>query len=117
MLHHRWQEAAQYLDVYTQTLEDTTISKQLSACGVSDPEISPTLFTRDGVNHMYIYFSQIIWRLGTEVLQHHPNAELEHFNVLYERMKNTGVKNYAKVRFFYLLCICCIYVFFFFREP
>ncbi|KAB5517249.1 hypothetical protein PHYPO_G00187520 [Pangasianodon hypophthalmus] len=72
ILHHRWQEAAQYLEVYTQTLEDTTTSKQSVAC-------------------------EIIWRLGTEVLQHHPNKDLEHFNVLYERMKNTGVKNYAKI--------------------
>ncbi|XP_053503665.1 TATA box-binding protein-associated factor RNA polymerase I subunit A isoform X2 [Ictalurus furcatus] len=72
LLHHRWQEAVQYLDVYTQTLEDTTVSKQSVAC-------------------------EIIWRLGTEVLQHHPKKELEHFNVLYERMKNTGVKNFAKI--------------------
>ncbi|KAK3506772.1 hypothetical protein QTP70_023933 [Hemibagrus guttatus] len=72
VLHHRWEEAARYLDVYAQTLEDTTSSKQSVAC-------------------------EIIWRLGTEVLQHHPHKDQEHFTVLYERMKNTGVKNFAKV--------------------
>lgn len=72
VLHHRWQEAAQYLDSYTQTLEDTTTSRQLLA-----PEI--------------------IWRIGIEVLQHHPNKQQELFTILYERIKNTGVKNYAKV--------------------
>lgn len=60
-------------------------------------------FSRDAECEIFLYglivlFSpQIIWRLGTEVLQHHPKKELEHFNVLYERMKNTGVKNFAKV--------------------
>ncbi|KAM9496699.1 TATA box-binding protein-associated factor RNA polymerase I subunit A [Clarias gariepinus] len=72
ILHHRWEEAVQYLKVYTQTLEDTTASKQLAAC-------------------------EIFWRLGTEVLKHHPNKQMEQFNILYERMKNTGVKNYAKI--------------------
>ncbi|KAI4899152.1 hypothetical protein NFI96_013240, partial [Prochilodus magdalenae] len=72
MLHHRWEEAAQYFVVYTQTLEETTAHKQQLAC-------------------------EIIWRLGTEILQHHPNSQLEDFNTLYERMKNTGVKNYAKI--------------------
>ncbi|KAL6485837.1 hypothetical protein MHYP_G00052290 [Metynnis hypsauchen] len=72
MLHHRWQEAAQYLAAYSQTLEETTVHRQSLAC-------------------------EIIWRLGTEVLQHHPNSQLEDFNALYERMKNSGVKNYAKI--------------------
>lgn len=36
VLHHRWQEAAGYLDVYTQTLEDTTTSKQSVACEVRE---------------------------------------------------------------------------------
>ncbi|KAG9282518.1 TATA box-binding protein-associated factor RNA polymerase I subunit A [Astyanax mexicanus] len=72
MLHHHWQEAAQYLSAYSQTLEDTTVNKQSLAC-------------------------EIIWRLGTEILQHHPNSRLEDFNALYEQMKNSGVKNYAKI--------------------
>ncbi|KAL7872259.1 hypothetical protein SRHO_G00072420 [Serrasalmus rhombeus] len=72
MLHHRWQEAAQYLAAYSQTLEETTAHRQSLAC-------------------------EIIWRIGTEVLQHHPNSQLEDFNALYERMKNSGVKNYAKI--------------------
>uniref|UniRef100_A0A8B9HXV2 TATA box binding protein (TBP)-associated factor, RNA polymerase I, A n=1 Tax=Astyanax mexicanus TaxID=7994 RepID=A0A8B9HXV2_ASTMX len=45
-----------------------------------------------------VFFNpQIIWRLGTEILQHHPNSRLEDFNALYEQMKNSGVKNYAKI--------------------
>uniref|UniRef100_A0A4W4H6D9 TATA box binding protein (TBP)-associated factor, RNA polymerase I, A n=1 Tax=Electrophorus electricus TaxID=8005 RepID=A0A4W4H6D9_ELEEL len=72
MLHHRWQEAAQYLAAYSQSLEDSTTQKQLIV-------------------------SEIIWRLGTEILYHHPNSKLEDFNALYERMKNSGVKNYAKI--------------------
>ncbi|KAL7888703.1 hypothetical protein AOLI_G00036770 [Acnodon oligacanthus] len=72
MLHHRWQEAARYLAAYSQTLEETTRGRQTVAC-------------------------EIIWRLGTEILQHHPNSQLEDFNALYERMKNSGVKNYAKI--------------------
>ncbi|XP_072535326.1 TATA box-binding protein-associated factor RNA polymerase I subunit A isoform X2 [Salminus brasiliensis] len=72
MLRHHWQEAAQYLSAYSQTLEETTVSKQSVAC-------------------------EIIWRLGTEILQHHPNSQLDDFNVLYEQMKNSGVKNYAKI--------------------
>ncbi|XP_036438144.1 TATA box-binding protein-associated factor RNA polymerase I subunit A isoform X2 [Colossoma macropomum] len=72
MLHHRWQDAAHYLAAYSQMLEETTAHKQSLAC-------------------------EIIWRLGTEVLQHHPNSRLEDFNALYERMKNSGVKNYAKI--------------------
>ncbi|GAA6086655.1 TATA box-binding protein-associated factor RNA polymerase I subunit A [Tachysurus ichikawai] len=72
VLHHRWQEAAQYLQVYTETLEDTTSSKQSVAC-------------------------EIIWRLGAEILKHQPHKDVEQFTAFYERMKYTGVKNYAKV--------------------
>ncbi|XP_062858030.1 TATA box-binding protein-associated factor RNA polymerase I subunit A [Trichomycterus rosablanca] len=81
LLHHRWQEAAQYMSTYTETLEDSSIRKQLLAC-------------------------EIIWRLGTVILQHHPNSQFEDFNALYEHMKNAGVKNYSKIcleHAFYLL--------------
>lgn len=35
MLRHRWQEAAQFLSAYSQTLEETTVNKQSLACEVS----------------------------------------------------------------------------------
>ncbi|XP_051951446.1 TATA box-binding protein-associated factor RNA polymerase I subunit A [Xyrauchen texanus] len=72
MLHHRWQEAAEYFSSYTQTLEDTTVSRQTMAC-------------------------EIIWRLGTEILHHLPNATAVDFNALYNQTKNSGVRNYAKI--------------------
>ncbi|XP_066533083.1 TATA box-binding protein-associated factor RNA polymerase I subunit A [Hoplias malabaricus] len=72
LLHLRWQDAALFLAEYSQTLEDTTVKKQLLA-------------------------SEIIWRLGAEILQHHPKANLDDFNAMYERLKNCGVKHYAKI--------------------
>ncbi|KPP66428.1 TATA box-binding protein-associated factor RNA polymerase I subunit A-like, partial [Scleropages formosus] len=72
LLQHRWQEAAEYMISYFQTLEDTTVTKQLLA-------------------------SEIIWRLGTEILHHHPNSNPEDFNSFLEQMKNIGVKSYLKV--------------------
>lgn len=62
-------------------------------------------FCRAVVNVKY-FCPQIIWRLGTEVLQHHPHKDQEHFTVLYERMKNTGVKIFAKVCFH--ICVIII---------
>ncbi|KAJ8275360.1 hypothetical protein COCON_G00099850 [Conger conger] len=41
--------------------------------------------------------SEIIWKLGTGILQQHPNAKPEDFNCFYERMKHIGVKNYLKI--------------------
>lgn len=38
-----------------------------------------------------------MWRLGCEILHHHPNSKPEDVIDLYERMKNYGVKNFAKV--------------------
>lgn len=40
---------------------------------------------------------QIIWRIGTEILHHHPNSTLEDYNSFYERVKHSGVKHYLKV--------------------
>ncbi|XP_036406339.1 TATA box-binding protein-associated factor RNA polymerase I subunit A [Megalops cyprinoides] len=68
----QWQEAVEYMKSYFQTLEDTSVAKQLLA-------------------------SEIIWRLGTEILHHHPKTKPEDFNSFFERMKNTGVKIYLKV--------------------
>ncbi|KAI1897720.1 hypothetical protein AGOR_G00086180 [Albula goreensis] len=72
LFQHQWQEAAEYMSSYFQTLEDTSTARQMVA-------------------------SEIIWRLGTEILHHHPNTNQEDFNSFFERMKNTGVKAYLKV--------------------
>ncbi|KAI5627133.1 TATA box-binding protein-associated factor RNA polymerase I subunit A [Silurus asotus] len=71
VLHHRWKEATRYLEVYSQALEETSVEQPI-AC-------------------------EIIWRLGIEILRHHPDSDMERFNDLYERMKSSGVKNYAKI--------------------
>ncbi|KAJ8391538.1 hypothetical protein AAFF_G00088600 [Aldrovandia affinis] len=68
----QWQEAADYMSSYFQTLEDTTSGR---------PQLA----------------SEIIWRLGTEILHHHPNTNLEDFNSFLERIKNTSVKTYLEV--------------------
>ncbi|KAL0964973.1 hypothetical protein UPYG_G00275130 [Umbra pygmaea] len=72
MLNHRWQEAAEFMISYSQSLEDTTAKM-------------PPLST------------EIIWRLGIELLHNHPDTKLEDYNSLYERVKYSGVKNYLKV--------------------
>ncbi|KAM3861037.1 TATA box-binding protein-associated factor RNA polymerase I subunit A [Diretmus argenteus] len=72
MVHHRWQEAADYLSAYPQTLEDT----------------------RGGASQQ---FTETIWRIGTEILHHHPNSKMEDYNNIYERMKHSGVKHYLMI--------------------
>ncbi|KAK6295019.1 hypothetical protein J4Q44_G00342450 [Coregonus suidteri] len=72
LLHHRWQKAAEYMSSYSQTLEDTTANM---------PQL----------------YAEIIWRIGTEILHHHPDSKLEDYNSFYERVKHSGVKHYLKV--------------------
>ncbi|XP_058470085.1 TATA box-binding protein-associated factor RNA polymerase I subunit A [Solea solea] len=72
MLHHRWQEAAEYMAFYPQVLEDL------------DEGSTPK-------------YKEIIWRLSTEILHHHPNSTLEDYNNIYERMKHAGVKHYLMI--------------------
>ncbi|XP_029612228.1 TATA box-binding protein-associated factor RNA polymerase I subunit A isoform X2 [Salmo trutta] len=72
LLHNRWQDAADYMASYSQTLEDTTANM---------PQL----------------YAEIIWRIGTEILHHHPDSKLEDYNSFYERVKHSGVKNYLKV--------------------
>ncbi|XP_062406684.1 TATA box-binding protein-associated factor RNA polymerase I subunit A [Sardina pilchardus] len=72
MLHHRWEDAAKYISYYTQALEDTSTTKQAVS-------------------------TEIMWRLGCEILHHHPNSKSEDIIDLYERMKNFGVKHFAKI--------------------
>ncbi|XP_071775154.1 TATA box-binding protein-associated factor RNA polymerase I subunit A [Centroberyx gerrardi] len=72
MLHHRWQEAAEYMSSYPQMLEDTT-------GGTSQ------------------HLREIIWRIGTEILHQHPNSKMDDYNNIYERMKHSGVKHYLMI--------------------
>ncbi|XP_026173928.1 TATA box-binding protein-associated factor RNA polymerase I subunit A [Mastacembelus armatus] len=72
LLHHRWQEAAEYMACYPQILEDTTRGSALQ-------------------------HKELIWRMSTEILHHHPNSKLEDYNNIYERMKHSGVKDYLMV--------------------
>lgn len=65
-----------------------------------------TIFT------LFLQFSpQIVWRISTEILHHHPNSKMEDYNIIYERMKHSGVRHYLMVcwlvipaaqRFFYI---------------
>ncbi|XP_039980389.1 TATA box-binding protein-associated factor RNA polymerase I subunit A [Xiphias gladius] len=72
MLHHRWQEAAEYMACYPQMLEDRT----------------------QGSTQQY---KELIWRLSAEILHHQPNSKLEDYNNIYERMKHSGVKHYLMI--------------------
>uniref|UniRef100_A0AAV2K9Y6 TATA box binding protein (TBP)-associated factor, RNA polymerase I, A n=1 Tax=Knipowitschia caucasica TaxID=637954 RepID=A0AAV2K9Y6_KNICA len=40
---------------------------------------------------------QLIWRMGIEILHHHPNSTLDDYNNIYERIKHSGVKQYLKL--------------------
>ncbi|KAM4712515.1 TATA box-binding protein-associated factor RNA polymerase I subunit A isoform 2-T2 [Anableps anableps] len=72
MLHHRWQEAAEYMASYTQILEDRN---QVRA--------QPN--------------KELVWRISTEILHHLPNATVKDYNIIYERMKHSGVKHYLMI--------------------
>ncbi|XP_051908424.1 TATA box-binding protein-associated factor RNA polymerase I subunit A isoform X1 [Hippocampus zosterae] len=72
MLHHRWQEAAEYMACYPQQLEDTT-----------------TVHAK--------HYKEMIWRISIELLHHHPNSKMDDYNIIYERMKHSGVKHYLMI--------------------
>ncbi|XP_039739372.1 TATA box-binding protein-associated factor RNA polymerase I subunit A isoform X2 [Pteropus medius] len=72
LLKHQWQQAAEYMHSYFQTLEDADSCKRQAA-----PEI--------------------IWKLGSEILYYHPKSGVETFNTFADRMKNIGVMNYLKI--------------------
>ncbi|XP_054475104.1 TATA box-binding protein-associated factor RNA polymerase I subunit A [Anoplopoma fimbria] len=72
LLHHRWQEAAEYMACYPQILEDPT----------------------NGQGQRY---KELIWRISAEILHHHPNSKMEDYNNIYERMKHSGVKHYLMI--------------------
>ncbi|XP_061602531.1 TATA box-binding protein-associated factor RNA polymerase I subunit A isoform X2 [Cololabis saira] len=72
MLHHRWQEAAEYMACCSQILE----------CK-SEYRVPPN--------------KVLIRRISTEILHHHPNTTMEDYNVVYERMKHSGFKHYLMI--------------------
>ncbi|XP_045253473.2 TATA box-binding protein-associated factor RNA polymerase I subunit A isoform X2 [Macaca fascicularis] len=72
LLKHQWQQAAEYMYSYFQTLEDSDSYKRQAA-----PEI--------------------IWKLGSEILFYHPKSNVETFSTFADRMKNIGVMNYLKI--------------------
>ncbi|KAM6991731.1 TATA box-binding protein-associated factor RNA polymerase I subunit A [Tautogolabrus adspersus] len=72
LLHHRWQEASEYMACYPQMLEDPTNGKAQQ-------------------------YKELIWRISTEILHHHPNSKIEDYNNIYERMKNSGVRHYLMI--------------------
>uniref|UniRef100_A0A1A8KZE7 TATA box binding protein (TBP)-associated factor, RNA polymerase I, A n=3 Tax=Nothobranchius pienaari TaxID=704102 RepID=A0A1A8KZE7_9TELE len=72
MLRHKWQEAADYMASYPQILED-----------------------RNGATA--VPYKEVVWRICTEILHHHPRATMESCNITYERMKHSGVKLYLTI--------------------
>ncbi|XP_069573246.1 TATA box-binding protein-associated factor RNA polymerase I subunit A [Brachyistius frenatus] len=72
MLHHKWQEAAEYMACYTQMIEDPVKGKDQQ-------------------------YKELIWRLSTEILHHHPNSTMEDYNNIYERIKHLGVRHYLMI--------------------
>lgn len=72
LLHQRWQEAAEYMACYPQMLEDPNSGKGQD-------------------------YKELIWRISTEILHHHPNSKLEDYNNIYERMKHSGVRHYLMI--------------------
>ncbi|NXL33778.1 TAF1A polymerase, partial [Glaucidium brasilianum] len=81
MLQKQWKRAAEFLTFYVEALEKD--------------------FSREPVG-----VSEIIWRIGSEILRHHPNSSVKEFNAFIEPIKTLSVKRYLKVcleHAFYLL--------------
>lgn len=72
MLHHRWQEAAEYMSCCSQVLENK--------------DKGPSLQNKE-----------TIWRLGIEILHHLPNSKMEDYNNIHERIKHLGVRHYLMI--------------------
>ncbi|KAM6324422.1 TATA box-binding protein-associated factor RNA polymerase I subunit A [Aegotheles albertisi] len=82
MLQKQWKRAAEFLTFYVESLEKD----------FSTEHVGP---------------SEIIWRIGSEILCHHPRASMREFNSFIEQMKTSSVKRYLKVcleHAFHLLC-------------
>ncbi|XP_026701750.1 TATA box-binding protein-associated factor RNA polymerase I subunit A [Athene cunicularia] len=81
MLRKQWKRAAEFLTFYVEALEKD--------------------FSREPVGA-----SEIIWRIGSEILRHLPNSSVKEFNTFIEPIKTLSVKRYLKVcleHAFYLL--------------
>ncbi|XP_028676457.2 TATA box-binding protein-associated factor RNA polymerase I subunit A [Erpetoichthys calabaricus] len=81
LLRHQWTKAAEFMQNYIQVLEDSCSQQKMHS-------------------------SQRVWRMGAEILRHHPDATVEDFNSFYDRMKHLQMSNYLKVSLehaFYLI--------------
>lgn len=72
ILYHRWEEATELMAYLPQILEDSTNGQEVNR-------------------------KQSIWRIGIEILRHHPKSKLEDYNNIYERIKHSGVKQYLQL--------------------
>ncbi|NXT93807.1 TAF1A polymerase, partial [Anhinga rufa] len=82
MLQKQWKRAAEFLTFYMESLEKDSSTESMGP-------------------------SEIIWRIGTEILCHHSHSSMKEFNSFIEQMKTSGVKRYLKVcleHVFHLLC-------------
>ncbi|NXG42112.1 TAF1A polymerase, partial [Psilopogon haemacephalus] len=82
MLQKQWERAAEFLACYVEFLEKD--------------------FSRESVGP-----AEIIWRMGAEILCHHPQSSIREFNSFMEQMKTLGFKRYLKVcleHSFHLMC-------------
>ncbi|XP_046769666.1 TATA box-binding protein-associated factor RNA polymerase I subunit A isoform X1 [Gallus gallus] len=82
LLQKQWKRAAEFLTSYIESLE-----KDFST--------------------QYMGPSEMIWRIGTEILCNHSRSNIREFNSFIEQMKTLGVKRYLKVcleHAFHLLC-------------
>ncbi|XP_051868447.1 TATA box-binding protein-associated factor RNA polymerase I subunit A isoform X3 [Pristis pectinata] len=82
VLHHDWQTAAELMTNYFQILEDTSPRNQRSAC-------------------------KAIWRMGTTILQHHPNSSMDNIESFTRKMKIIGVKFYLKACLEHAIHLLC----------
>lgn len=71
LLHHRWQEAADYMPAYPQMLEA--------------PHWLPLLY------------NETLWRISTELFHHHSKPKIEDYNIIYEQMKHTSRRLYLMI--------------------
>lgn len=112
LLHHRWQEAAEYMACYPQILEATTFvsarkdkevgfhllsmfCRNLYPQGV---KIEVLFHVFDIVIFLFFHLApKVIWRIGTEILHHHHKSKLQDYNIIYERMKHAGFGHYLMV--------------------
>ncbi|OPJ72241.1 TATA box-binding protein-associated factor RNA polymerase I subunit A [Patagioenas fasciata monilis] len=82
MLQKQWKRAAEFLTFYIEALEKD--------------------FSRE-----YMGPSEIIWRIGSEILWHHSHNGVKEFSSFIEQMKTLAIKRYLKVcleHVFHLLC-------------